>query len=476
LFIKGTPPRNVNKIQQIWRPGTTRGYKQIVDDTYFEPRKVALNNNSSMFKIRSAITGHGQEGEFIGRNHFINLNGGDKEFEWLVWKECADNPIYPQGGTWIYDRAGWCPGAPTTLKEMEITNMVNPGDSVIIDYGVETASGDSRYIVNCQLVSYSSPNFTHDIAIDEIQRPSTRIEFGRFNPICFDPVVVIQNKGSDVVTKALITYKVKGGEALTYDWSGHLSFLEKDTITLPIEKTSFWLGDGSNIFVAEANFLDNTPDQYPRNNTMESAFILPDVLQPDFIVVLKTNSFPNENKLYIRDITGNTIYKRTIIGPNTKYEKELSLEQGCYELEITDTGNDGLSFWANPNQGNGDLYFRKKNFIRIKNFNPDFGKFLRYSFLVGNIDKVDDQIISGDVFDIFPNPASGYAKLKFNIVSMHNSRLEITDITGRKIMQLDENTLSSGEIDLDFSGYTPGIYLVKFIQDGKSYVKKLVVE
>ncbi|HHH54771.1 MAG TPA: hypothetical protein ENK91_14000, partial [Bacteroidetes bacterium] len=255
LFIKGTPPRNVNKIQQIWRPGTTRGYKQIVDDTYFEPRKVALNNNSSMFKIRSAITGHGQEGEFIGRNHFINLNGGDKEFEWLVWKECADNPIYPQGGTWIYDRAGWCPGAPTTLKEMEITNMVNPGDSVMIDYGVETASGDSRYIVNCQLVSYGSPNFTHDIAIDEIQRPSKRIEFGRFNPICFDPVVVIQNKGSDVVTKALITYKVKGGEALTYDWSGHLSFLEKDTITLPIEKTSFWLGDGSNIFVAEANFL-----------------------------------------------------------------------------------------------------------------------------------------------------------------------------------------------------------------------------
>ena len=476
LFIKGTPPRNVNNIQQIWRAGTSRRYQQIMDNTYFEPRNVVLDNTSSMFKIRSAITGHGQEGEFIGRTHFINLNGGEKEFRWKVWKECADNPLYPQGGTWIYDRAGWCPGAPTTLKEIEITDIVHPEDTVMIDYGVQTASGDSRYIVNCQLVSYGPPNFSHDIAIDEIQRPSKRIEFGRFNPICFDPVIVIQNRGSDIITKALITYKVKGGKAAYFDWSGNLSFLQKDTITLPIENTSFWIGDGSDVFVAQVDFLDNTPDQYFKNNIMESSYELPDILQSDFIVVLRTNSRPNENKLYIRDINGDIVYKRTILGPNSTYKKELSLEQGCYELEITDTGEDGLSFWANPNQGNGDLYFMKKNFIKIKNFNPDFGKFFRYSFLVGNIDKVDDQILSGDVFDIYPNPVSGYAKLKFNIVSMKNSRLIITDIAGRKIMQLDENSLSGGEIDLDFSKYNSGIYFLKFIKDGRNYVKKLVVE
>ncbi len=477
LFIKGIPARNVNKIQQIWRPGTTRRYQDILRNIYFEPRIVVLDDASSMFKIRTAITGHGQEGEFIRRRHFINLNGGPKEFEWTVWKECADNPIYPQGGTWIYDRAGWCPGAPTNLKEMEITDLVNPGDPVRIDYGMQIASGDSRYIVNCQLVSYGPPNFSHDLAITEIQRPSKRIEFSRYNPVCYDPVIVIQNRGSDIVTKAIITYKVKGGKALTYHWSGQLSFLERDTLTLPIENTSFWIGDGSDVFVAEVNFLDNTPDQYLRNNMMESGYILPDVLQPDFILVFRTNNRPNENKLYVRDIHKNTIYKKTLLTANTTYKKELSLEQGCYELELSDTGNDGLSFWANPNQGKGSLYFTKKDRPRrIKSFNPDFGKFLRYSFLIGSIDRVDNQMLSGDVFDIFPNPATGYAKVKFNVVSLHNSRLEISDITGRKIIQFDENMLTPEEINIDFSGYPPGLYLVKFIREGKSYIKILVVE
>ncbi len=476
LFIKGTPPRNVKRIQQLWRPGIGRGYKQLLDDTYFEPRDVVLDANSSMYKIRVAITGHGQEGEFIARKHYINLNGGEKELNWLVWKECADNPVYPQGGTWIYDRAGWCPGAPTTLKEMEITNMVNPGDTVLMDYGIETASGDSRYIVNCQLVSYGSPNFSHDIAIEEIQRPSERIEFGRFNPICFNPQIVIQNRGSDTISNLVITYYVKGGEKLTLNWPGKLSFLQKDTITLPIDHTSFWLGDGSNVFVAEVNFTDNTPDEYPSNNKMTSSYHLPDILQSDFIAVLRTNNRPEENKLFIRDINGNTVYKRTILGPNATYKKELKLEHGCYELEITDAGDNGLSFWAQPGQGNGDLYFMKKNFVRIKNFNPDFGKFLKYSFLIGDIDKVDNQELSGDMFDIFPNPVSGYAKLKFNTASMKNTQLIITDIAGREILYLDENRLYGAEIDIDFGAYRKGIYFINFIKEGKSYVKKVVVE
>ena len=426
-----------------------------------------------MFKIRAAITGHGQEGEFIGRNHYINLNGGSKEFNWRVWKECADNPIYPQGGTWIYDRAGWCPGAPTNLKEMEITDMVNPGETVNFDYGVQTASGDSRYIVNCQLVSYGAPNFAYDVAIESIQRPSNRVEFSRFNPICYNPEVVIQNRGSEVLKEAIITYYVKGGEKSTYKWTGSLSFLEKEKVALPIENTSFWLGDGSNFFVAEVDLVDKSLDQYTLNNRIVSSFKLPDILKSEFTVVYRTNKRPSENKLYIRDMKGNIIYQKNITSSNSLYKKDLLLGQGCYELELTDSGEDGLSFWANPNQGNGYLYLKRKN-IRLKTINPDFGKFVRYQFLVGGISKVDNQIISDDVFDIYPNPVSGHARLKFNIVLLQDSKLEITDITGKKMEQL--SNLSNREFSFDFSNYKSGLYIVKFIQNGKTYIKKLIVE
>ena len=40
-----------------------------------------------------------------------------KHFEWLNWKECSDNPVIAQGGTWIYDRAG---GAQQLLEQLTI--------------------------------------------------------------------------------------------------------------------------------------------------------------------------------------------------------------------------------------------------------------------------------------------------------------------------------------------------------------------
>ena len=42
--------------------------------------------------------------------------------------------VIAQGGTWIYDRAGWCPGTFGTTYDHEITDLVNPGDTVNIDY------------------------------------------------------------------------------------------------------------------------------------------------------------------------------------------------------------------------------------------------------------------------------------------------------------------------------------------------------
>lgn len=98
LFYVGTPAREVIDIEQIWRTDS-RGYTSILDDSYFAPRDLMMNPDASAFKIRTTITGHGQEGEFIPRQHYVDINGGANEFSWNVWKACASNPIYPQGGT-----------------------------------------------------------------------------------------------------------------------------------------------------------------------------------------------------------------------------------------------------------------------------------------------------------------------------------------------------------------------------------------
>ena len=96
-----------------------------------------------------------------------------KEFEWLNWKECANNPVIAQGGTWIYDRAGWCPGTFGTTYDHEITDLVNPGDTVNIDYGMQVTSGgmEGNYRLTVQLISYGAHNFQNDASIEDVINP-----------------------------------------------------------------------------------------------------------------------------------------------------------------------------------------------------------------------------------------------------------------------------------------------------------------
>ena len=112
-YIKGKPAREVKEIQNVYT--FQRGYfGNILKNEVFEQRNLILLPTAQSYKLRTTITGHEQNGEFTDRSHFIKVEGNKltKKFDFNVWKECGDNPIYPQGGTWIFDRAGWCPGAP----------------------------------------------------------------------------------------------------------------------------------------------------------------------------------------------------------------------------------------------------------------------------------------------------------------------------------------------------------------------------
>jgi hypothetical protein len=475
IFKQGTPPRNVIDIQQIWRAGVQRGYKAIIDDKYFEPRDVKLNSSASMYKIRATITGHGQEGEFIPRTHFININGGDKEFQWNVWKECADNPIYPQGGTWIYDRAGWCPGAPADLQEFEITDMVTSSDFVNIDYGVASGSGDSRYIINCQLISYSNPNFNNDVSIIEIQRPSNRVEFSRENPVCYNPTIVIKNTGSADLTSCKITYGVSGGETKEYNWTGNLKFNEKAVIILPIQEASFWIGDQTYVFTATVSEPNSITDEYNENNTMTSNYTLPDIYDDELYISLYTNNRANQNSYVIKDIEGNIVFSRDNMNNNTYYKDTLDLADGCYTLEMIDSGNDGLSFWANPSQGSGSmrLHSATSNTTIYKIFKADFGKILIYSFVIGNITHVNQTDYFIPEIEVFPNPTKGIVNIKISIERTKLIELDIYDLTGKKIQSKKFNNISEIETSVNLSGEKSGIYICKIKTDNKVYVKKI---
>ncbi len=473
MFIVGTPPRDIIDIQQMWKPdGSSASYTNIIADRVFEPRDFLMNAAASAFKIRSTITGHGQEGEFIPREHFLDLNNGDEIYSWMVWKACAENPIYPQGGTWIYDRAGWCPGMASDIEEYDITEFVTPGASTTIDYGVISGSGSSKYVVNNQLVSYGAINHNLDASVLDVTGPSSKVEYSRTNSMCSEPTVLIQNTGSTDLSSLTIEYWVNNTNTReSFEWTGNLEFLESEEVTLPIGDIWEPVTSTGNVFHVEVKSPNGSTDEYVQNNVYNSPFTIPDVVPANFYVRFRTNSFASESRYELLDWSGNSLFVRNGMSNNTTYKDTFNLGLGCYSLVITDSDGDGINFWAN-NDGTGSARISEVGGSTIKSFNGDFGGSLTYNFTIDYPLKYEDINPTSNV-EIFPNPANDQIFISGKNLQLKD--LEIYNSIGQKI-ELEINSQSKDQVQVNVSKLPPGIYMIHLNNDGLLHTEKLIIQ
>ncbi|MFT4536480.1 MAG: hypothetical protein ACJA1A_002223 [Saprospiraceae bacterium] len=471
-FISGTPTRDVLDIEQVW-PLRSNNYGQISTDQRLEPRIVNVAPNVEQMKVRVATTGHGQEGEFIPRLHHVNIDGGAREIEWQVVTECAFNPIYPQGGTWVYDRAGWCPGAPTDLQEHEIKSFVDDQTEFTIDYGVNFATGDSRYIVNVQLTKYGEANFSNDGSLKQIVSPSDYVEYGRLNPICVGPKIIIENNGAETITNMKIKYGVLGKAEEVYDWTGNIEYLKELEIELPHIAPGVF-SQGSSFF-AELVEVNGGEDEYKQNNKKVSNYEVVPHIPGDIIINMRTNLASNETKWYLKDENGVTIKSRTFgLSSNTNYLDTIPNLNGCFYLEVVDSGQDGISWWAN-NDGSGFIRMRGAG-AGWKTLEPDFGGGFSYAFTTGDIvDVYEIDPVSVDI-NVYPNPSSGLFNIELQGVKF--AQIHVYDQIGRTVIsQLNKNLDQNyDEVQFNLSEKVPGIYFVVIQSNKGRTVKKVILE
>ncbi|MFM2206335.1 MAG: hypothetical protein RL213_310 [Bacteroidota bacterium] len=478
IFYEGTPPRDVRSVTQVWPNGgwTSASWSQIYNNVYFEPRDITLDPGASMFKIRSSISGHGQEGEFIPRNHTVSL-AGIVDFTRSVWTECATNPIYPQGGTWIYDRAGWCPGKGVDLAEYELTPYVTPGQTVTFDYTMPFIAnpGTSNYRVNNTLVTYGPPNFQRDASVHEIKSPSVRTEYLRFNPICDDPVVTIRSTGADTLTSLDIIYGREGGAQSSYHWTGALTFLQTEEVVLPAPA---WIGSGIDRFRVSVANPNGAADGYAANDTMSTDFLIPDTYFGGIVLEYRPNNLVTQNSYTVSDAQGNVLLNRAPTVGGAIYRDTLNLPAGCYVLRMSDAGDDGLSFWANSNQGTGYFRIRAASTSTIlKTFQPDFGDNIYYQFTVNYSLPVEGPSVVNPGITVFPNPSAG----RFNTVirgrRYSEVKLSVTDVAGRQVYaETARLTQSEQTVLIDLEGATPGIYFLVAEGEGLREVQRIAVQ
>ena len=482
IFVKGTPERDVLDIQQIWPQGRGQ-FTAVQTDAVFEPRTITLRPDASFYKIRAAITGHDQNGEFTPREHYLNINGGAQEFKFDVWKACGKNPIYPQGGTWIFDRAGWCPGMATDVHEFALNGLVQPGNSATFDYGVNGGTlASANYLVSNQLVSYGAYHNTTDAAIEAVMRPNNeRVEFERINPTCSYPIVQVRNSGSSTISSIEFEYRVIGGYAKTFTWTGNIPASTTLEVSLPSSSPAFWTA-GNGIFEVEIKKVNGVADQNAANNIGRTSYAqakLFDYTQP-MRLRLQTNAKAADNAYKIKDADGNTIITRSTLLNNTTYNETIDFPAGCYTLEFEDSGNDGLSFWFYPNNGSGSLAFQRNvsgtAWAPIHTFNSDFGAGVQFDFTVGAIVGVEEITTARSIL-VYPNPTTELLNIDLQGFDASELQIRLIDMMGKVVKEAMLTTQQTGTTTttLALDCLPSGMYHLQCTDGVRTYTEQVVV-
>ena len=478
-FIEGTPPRMPISLTNVYKNGSNGyEYSSSIDfETNQMPEvKVPTLNNAQNFKLQFVPTGHGSAGEFtpgVGYTVKVNDNivGGE-----TIWKDdCGFNAIWPQGGTWVFNRANWCPGEAVPIFNHEITPYITAGDTALVDINFSNyiPSDEATYKCAVHFFQYKAPNYYLDAEIIDVIRPSLKDQHLRYNPACSNPVVKIRNSGKEQLTSLNIQYGIKGGTVQTYQWTGSLQFMEEEEVSL-----GQIINDGSdNIFEVGISSPNGSTDMHADNDFMQSPFQEVPVYKNSFLVRLKTNYFGSQNSWKIENSANQIVYSKDNLESNTLYADTVILANDCYKFTIEDTGNDGLDFWYNDKYGTPDgtgfVNFMYYDTISIfQNFNNDFGSKIVHSFRVENSTSISQKSLKD--FQIFPSISKGFIHIKNLNSSSESTEIIVLDSKGQKIFQNFWHTQSE-QTTLDLSHLVNGIYFVIIRNSQFSQTDKIII-
>ncbi len=487
-MIEGTPPREVTSIQNLYR-----GAWNYIDANQFNTqnlpaKNITLNSNTQMSNVRVNISGHGfvnslNCAEFCRRDYYVK-SGGQTVYTQAMWRDdCGLNAIFPQPGTWLFDRANWCPGDKSLTYDHDMTGQISNGqldiDMDIETYSYTVPSGEvpANYIVSAQLIEYKNPAHQIDAELEDIIYPSPEDENKRFNPVCGAAAIKIRNKGATSLTSCRVIYGVHGADFQSYNWTGNLGLMESEIVELPMAKDSSWLSwyHGTEFYAKLDNLNGGSADEVPFNNTKEVEFAPVPQYPAKMVFYLRTNGAANETHWSLEKADGTLIASGDNLTNNTNYTENLDLTDGCYVLTISDRDKDGLSFFANSDgtgsarlQNDGGSFF-------VKSLQNNFGTELKQYFTVGYGIGLPEYTTSDFDFSLFPNPASKGAQLEMpakpGLIS-----IKLFDLNGKVVYQFEEdNREQLYQHQLDLNNLSPGLYQVTVSNGSFWKTKKLIV-
>ena len=371
-FIEGTPERNVVGIAPLWNAGYTYGNTASPIDSSLLPVTFTPPASSQSTEMKVIITGHGYDGatgccEFdnTGVGHaYTVLANNNPVAQTNMNINCGVSELYPQGGTWLYARAGnWCPGGLVSTAQYPLTGVI-PGSSSTTDLNFDDSydgiSSYGDYKIAAAAFSYSGYNKALDASLEDIIAPTTFPWYRRENPRVSAPVIKVRNTGAATINSILLSYGVQDSALSQYIWTGSLAPSADTIINLPainaLTNLSLNSATGNHSFIAQILQVNGQTDNDPSNDTLTSQFAIAPKWPYALLIKMTTSDLSADGNVHdnpadaswqITDENGNVVASRTNANVATVYYDTVKLNpRGYYALTVTTLQCYGLNWWA----------------------------------------------------------------------------------------------------------------------------------
>lgn len=487
-MIEGIPAREVTAIRKVWNSeGGSYANPDNFNNNTYAAKEITLNRGTNHAWLRMTATGHGfvndqNCAEFCKRDYYVAVN--NKRISTVsMWRDdCGLNPIYPQGGTWLYDRANWCPGGKGYWNDHYLTPHYS-GSTLTVDFDIQhytltVPPGETppTYIIGNLLFEASRISHTNDAEMMDIIAPNNFSDHKRFNPRCGQAIVKIRNKGSEPLTSCIIKYRMNGSDWKSFIWRGNLEFYAEEQVTLPLDELILWQNAGDNSkFEARVELPNGVADEYALNDTRASIFNALPEYPRDIYLQLRTNNVGSDTwwKIYRYD-DGKVVSEGDNLNSNTIYHDTMRLTPGCYELVVGDRRKNGLGWWANSD-GNGFVRLRGHSGTAFtKTFPVDFGTELRDYFLVKMGTGIQEQSLAQSIL-LYPNPAKGFVTLEAQIAAPADWKLNLRAVDGSLLLTKEFAVVSDINETINLQGMASGIYLLEIETQTEREIRKIII-
>jgi len=496
-FIEGVPPMDAVAIKNVYDGYFAVGKTDDPIESHLIPKNFSYAAPVTYAILKNTISGHGSDdngcGEFCSKYYQQFINGNQIAQKQLWRSSCGENNIYPQTGTWLFERANWCPGEIVYPIFHDISSVTNPSTpfDVNMDFEPYTAPNQANiggFNIVSQLITYKAPNHSLDASIEDVIAPTNDPNYARSNGICNNPIIKIKNVGTDTLKNLTIEYQLVGGQAATYNWTGNLAFLQEETVDLGSNPVVFNGNESNQFLVHLASVNGQSQDQNTYNDTYQTTFVAVKAYPATFRMYFKTNNATsathppyNETNWTIKDASGAIVASRINNDNNTLYIDTLTLPTGCYTFEMTDDNCDGINWWYyqyyTVNPGTGQAKFVKEaNLGSLKNFTGDFGCNIKENFTVGYVLAVDEIEAPMGSIDLFPNPAKDKIQLLADVLKTEILNYTIFDAAGKTIQSESVTISPSTVLNIDTKDLKDGFYYITCnFQNGYATTKKFIL-